>query len=518
VVTVGVLAAFYLRWTPLAPDLAAQVARANVVRQVGSSSWWTGWFGGLSLPSYSVLVPSSMAVLGVRATGLLATGLGAIGSARLVRDCRRPRAGAFAFAVSGMADLVDGRITFVVGVCGAVWSLVALQSRRTALCVVLSAAAYFGSPLAALFLGIVLVAIAGVDRSRRRSSAIAAGTLLVIGGAMAVLFPGTGTMPFAWLSAVPAALGCVVVIAVCTQPVVRVSASLVLASFPLFMIIPGAIGSNATRLVWIGAAPVVLACAPLSRRWLVPAVVLLAVWPAADTVGQLRSGSGPSTHARYYTQLSAELAAQRGRLGAAAVGERVEVVDTSNHWASVYLSDQSLARGWDRQADRQNNPIFYEPGLLTASSYRQWLDQLAVGWVALPSASLDYASVAEAKLVRSGLSYLTAVWSDADWTLYRMSDPSPLAVGAVVRSVTPASVVFTSAGPGVVRLRLRWSDYLTVVDPATNQSVPACVLDAAGWTNVYLPGAATVALTSNFAVSTRLQREDPDCVRDVSTP
>ena len=98
----------YLRWTPLAPDLAAQVARADVTRKVGNSSWWTGWFGGLSMPTYSVLVPAWMGTIGVRATGVVATVVGAAGCRSLVRDALRPRASAWAFAVSGAGKLDFG--------------------------------------------------------------------------------------------------------------------------------------------------------------------------------------------------------------------------------------------------------------------------------------------------------------------------------------------------------------------------------------------------------------------------
>ena len=115
----------------------------------------------------------------------------------------------------------------------------------------------------------------------------------------------------------------------------------------------------------------------------------------------LRSSSGASAQAAYYQPLQAELESELRAAGPAAVGQRVEVVDTANHWGSAYLSTLSLARGWDRQADHAYNPIFYDDGALTAASYRHWLDSLAVGWVALPAAPLDYASVAEGRLIRA---------------------------------------------------------------------------------------------------------------------
>ena len=75
VLAVAGLAIAYLRWAPPVPDLAAQVARTQVIRTAGVGSWWTGWFGGLTLPNYSVLVPFGMAIFGVRVIGLVAVAL-----------------------------------------------------------------------------------------------------------------------------------------------------------------------------------------------------------------------------------------------------------------------------------------------------------------------------------------------------------------------------------------------------------------------------------------------------------
>ena len=48
-----------------------------------------------------------------------------------------------------------------------------------------------------------------------------------------------------------------------------------------------------------------------------------------------------------------------------------------------------IARGWERQLDRKLNPLFYEDenGGLDPEAYRHWLDDLAVGFVAVPDAS-----------------------------------------------------------------------------------------------------------------------------------
>ena len=55
--------ALYLLAPPRVPDLAAQVARTELVHRVGLTVWWQGWFGGLHLPTYSALSPMVMSVL-----------------------------------------------------------------------------------------------------------------------------------------------------------------------------------------------------------------------------------------------------------------------------------------------------------------------------------------------------------------------------------------------------------------------------------------------------------------------
>ena len=79
----------------------------------------------------------------------------------------------------------------------------------------LAIGAYLASPLAGLFLGLILVVVALVDPTRRRCAGPGAAALLLIGAGMAALFPGTGTMPFRWVDAIPAALSVLAVGILC---------------------------------------------------------------------------------------------------------------------------------------------------------------------------------------------------------------------------------------------------------------------------------------------------------------
>jgi hypothetical protein len=147
--------------------------------------------------------------------------------------------------------------------------------------------------------------------------------------------------------------------------------------------------------------------------------------------------------------------------------ERIEVVDPSSHGADLYLAGKlPLARGWERQIDYAENRLFYS-GTLSASSYRTWLDRLAVGWVAVPKAPLDFGSQAEGRLIAAGLPYLSQVWHGADWTIYRVCQPVPIASGAAtVRAYQPARIVLTAQRAGTVLLHARFSASLHLFDSA----------------------------------------------------
>jgi hypothetical protein len=494
-----VLCAVYLVWTPDAPDLAAQLARADLVDRAGNLSWWTGWFGGLTLPSYSLITPQVMAWLGVALTGALATVGGCCGAAFLMQDAVRPRAGTAVFAVFGVADLVAGRITFTVGLAFAVWSLVALRAQRRLASAGSAVLAYFSSPLAGLFLGIVLLALVVADRSRRMQAGCDAALLVLCAVSMAVLFPGAGTMGFRLTDVIPPGAGFLAVAVCCRQPVVRTAGWLALAALPVFMIVPGAVGSNIARLAWVCAVPVLVGCGQVGTRVLTVLALALSVWPASDVAMQVRWFPGASTHAGYYAPLTRVLQAAQRDAGAVARGERLELLDPIDHSGSYYLGwSFSLARGWDRQVDRADNPIFYDDGALTPDSYAAWLRDRAVGWVAVPVTRLDYGSRAEADLINAGVPGLQLVWRSADWRLYRVRNPTPLASGADVLAVGPGSVTVRTAVAGSATLRVRWTPYLEVVDARTGDAGGACLGRAGEWVRLQLPRPGDYRVVNRF--------------------
>jgi hypothetical protein len=174
----------------------------------------------------------------------------------------------------------------------------------------------------------------------------------------------------------------------------------------------------------------------------------------------------PSTEAAYYAPLVDRLAGERGPM-------RIEVPFTRRHWEAEHLAEHvPLARGWQRQLDRERNPLFYdEDEPLTAARYTEWLHENAISFVALPDAALDESAEAEAELVRAGLPALQPVWRDEHWTLYRVRGAEPLGVTSMgadrftVRAQRPGQEIVA---------RVRFSPHWAVVTGA------GCVSEAPG--------------------------------------
>jgi hypothetical protein len=130
----------------------------------------------------------------------------------------------------------------------------------------------------------------------------------------------------------------------------------------------------------------------------------------------------PSTRSTFFGPLDRALR----RAAAGGPAGRVEVVPTRSHWEAVYVaSAMPLARGWERQVDTKDNPLFYQaPARLNPVTYRGWLVDNEVRFVALTDAPLDFAGVAEARMVAAGVPGLQPVWRSPDWRLYRVAGSS----------------------------------------------------------------------------------------------
>ncbi|WP_431925776.1 hypothetical protein [Micromonospora wenchangensis] len=485
---------------------------------------------------------------------LALVGSAAAFAALLVRTrVPRPLLGSLVGVLTITGNLVSGRVTYALGVAFGLAALLALTLPadrrgptregglsgrggaggpgrrwtpggswgRPVLAVAGAALASASSPVAGLFVGLVGVALLVTRRwADGLLLGVAAAVPLAVTG---LLFGEGGWMNISGTDTLRSVTVSLLVAALVAYRPVRVGALLSAGGVLAAALVHTPVGLNATRLVTMFALPV-LAAAARPPAWLttrlprraapgsggatrpVPpvsppvgtgavalAVLLAAVcwWLPPVVAADVRSADDPTADRGYFAPLAAELG-RRGLTG------RVEVPPTRNYWEAAQLGEVPLARGWLRQVDIGRNPLFFTtvPGAggtgvpLTADSYRAWLDEYAVQYVAVADAPLSWVGRAEAELVGAGLPYLTEVWSDRHWRLYAVTDPTPLvaAPGVLVRQ-DGARLTFRTTAAGQVPVRVRHSPWLTVSPDAT-------VTPDGPWTLVTVPHAGTWTLHS----------------------
>ena len=191
---------------------------------------------------------------------------------------------------------------------------------------------------------------------------------------------------------------------------------------------------------------------------------------------------------------------------------RVEIPLTRGHWETVSVAAAiPLARGWERQLDRHRDRLFYGPRL-DPTAYRRWLAANAVSEVALPDAPMDPAGRAEAELVARRPAFLRPVWHDAHWRLFRVRGATPVASPGARARLAPDGVAVTTARPGRVLLRLRWTPYWRLAGGE------GCVVPRRGWTGprrARTPAATSSPRGSPWPASCGAARSAPGRRRDL---
>jgi hypothetical protein len=487
VVGVGLAAALCAVWLLLPPtgsDLSAQVAHADFASKYLWHPVNLQWFGGTSWLGYSILVPPLMAAIGVQAVGVLATVASSGLLGLLMTRCRvlRPRAGAAVGALCLVGNLVVGRLTFAVGLTMALATVVAFTLSHRVRWVVLAVGpvlTWAASPLAALFLGLAITAFVLWQRGGREGIVVIASTTLALGASF--FFGQGGYMPAPVVRGILGLIACIVVAMTAGHKLVRIGALVAAAGVVLAFTLQSQVGMNAIRLPAIFAAPILVATSRLRVRVLAPAVALtVAVVPPLQPDDVTAIGSA-SNDAAYYTEVVDELETLP-------LSGRVEIPPTLQRWESVYVAESiPLARGWMTQLDASYDSLFFDDGL-NANSYYRWLRQNAVQYVAVPDAQLAQAGESERELIDTGLPYLRPMWSGLHWTVYGVDDPTSTVAGAQLVSQDAVSVTFRTDRAADVRVRIRWSRWLTLSGP------DGCLLRSGDWTGVHVeqPGLYTI--------------------------
>lgn len=524
-------------------DLAAQDAWSEFVGRHPDSAYNLAWYGGMHPVSYSVVSPYLMSVLGVRTTMMIAGTLSAgLLTMILIRSrvVRNPLWASLAGLFGLLGNAASGRVTFGLGMMfglGAVAAVFCWPYRwryerwAKGLCAApLAALSTMASPVSGLFVGLVAVAL---FLQKRRPGAWSLGLApAAVVALSAVLFPFSGTQPMAFGSAVLPILyaGLVYVFVPRTWTTVRITAAVYGLSVLLVWLISSQIGSNITRLAMLFAGAALVAALPFTvartRKWyaLVVTIVGFAVWIGFKSADDVIHTQPTASWARELAPLLNELQEVGAEKG------RVEAVPARSHReASALAPYVNLARGWTRQADMERNPLFYDD-TLNSANYHEWLKRWAVHYVVLPKGEPDGdGGKRERELLQRGLPYLKQVWGDANWQLFEVLDPTPLAEpDAVVQSAEQDEWTIDVKQPGRVLVRMPYSPWLSLVDaegkkleppqeteaskngpegtPKTFDNVNGCLTEteetAEGdkWTVLIAPEAGTYRLASPYGL------------------
>nr|WTA00429.1 MFS transporter [Streptomyces sp. NBC_00857] len=488
--TTAVAAVVHVVWFVLfansGGDIAAQDAWAEFVGRHPDSAYNLAWYGGMHPVSYSVVSPYLMSVLGVRTTMMLGGTASAALTALIlvrVRTVRNPVACSLAGVFAFLCNALSGRVTFGLGMMFALGAVAAVfcwpyrwRTKRWAKAVAaapLAALATAASPVAGLFLGVVAAAL---FLNKRRPGAYALGLAPAAVVALSSwLFPFSGTQPLSVGGASLPFLYALFVFVLVPKDwrTVRVAAAVYGVGVLLTYVIDSQIGSNVSRFAMIIAGVVLLAAlpytAPRTRRWyaLVVAFAGLNFWIGFKGVDDMVRTAPTASWARELAPLVHQLQRANAEKG------RVEVVPASSHReASALAPYVNLARGWNRQADIERNPLFYDD-TLTSESYRGWLDRWAVHYVVLPKGRPDSGAGLETELVQKGQPYLKRLWGDANWQLFAVKDPRPLAdPPATVDRAGAGELTIHVKTAGRVLIRIPYSPWLGLVDEEGKSVVP----------------------------------------------
>ena len=455
---------------PPGVDLAAHVYQRGFFLQHGFSFWNNFWYGGhYTFVGYSLLYYPLAALAGFVPLAVLAAAGTAGGFALLVLHTwgERGRLAIWAFAVFWPAVVLGAAFPFELGMAFAVLAAAALHAGRRTAFGTLAALTLLTSPLALIFLAVALTAMAfagRLDRTRILVPLTILAVPLLAELAVTRAFPSAGRFPFPLADYAATmtfcALGLVSTRGVQNARALQAFFAVYTALATISFAVPSSLGSNVDRMRF-AALPLALLVLSL-RDWkplklALPVLALATCWNLTPAVAAVLRSS-PDAESAYWAPA---IGALQQRLSPS---YRVEVVDTTDHWAAAYLpaAGISIVRGWFRQDDFPTNEALYDAADLNAPVYLHWLRSVGAAYVLLPDAAPDYSARAEARLIGSGHSGLRFVERTGHVRIYAVPDPWRIVRGparAAITQMTATTLRLALGAPGRYHLAVRWSPY-----------------------------------------------------------
>jgi hypothetical protein len=480
------LAALLIWLGPPGNDLAAHVYQRTVFLHDGFQLWNNFWYGGrYSFVTYSVLYYPLAGILGIKVLAVASIATAALAFAVVVGRQWGPLArwSSRTFGVVWAGLVISAAFPFALGIALGllcIWALQAGKRWRFGILAVLTAAA---SPLAFLLLAIFLAGIGLGMRERGRR--LLEPTLIIgaIGASQFLLaraFSDGGHYPFSVfeLSAVLlfCGLGAALTWHVETARTIRWFFVAYAATCGFAFAVASPLGENIARVRFAALPIAVLVLSLRSWRplWVAAiALVLAGSWNLSPHAWSFSRATGEPTAHEAYWQPAVNYLRQHNT-----PSYRVEAVDTSGHWAAVYLPRAGipLTRGWFRQDDFPQNEVLYNR--LDGPTYLRWLRRLGVRYVVLTDAPTDYSAKEEARVIRSGRSGLVRVLRTEHITIFAVPHPRPLLTGsapAEVFTLAQTYMLLRVDAPGRYRLAVRYSPYWRIAGACVSRGTDGMV-------------------------------------------
>jgi hypothetical protein len=480
------LAALLIWLGPPGNDLAAHVYQRTVFLHDGFQLWNNFWYGGrYSFVTYSVLYYPLAGVLGIKPLAVASIATAALAFAVVVGRQWGPLArwSSRTFGVVWAGLVISAAFPFALGIALgllSIWALQAGKRWRFGILAVLTAAA---SPLAFLLLAVFLAGI-GLGMQERGRRLLAPALIITAVGAIEFLlaraFSDGGHYPFSVFELGAVLLFCGLGMALTwhveTAQTIRWFFVAYAVTCGVAFAVASPLGENIARVRFAALPIAVLVLSLRSWRplWVAAlALVLAGSWNLSPHAWSFsRASVEPSAHEAYWQPAVNYL---RQHL---TPSYRVEAVDTSGHWAAVYLPRAGipLTRGWFRQDDFPQNEVLYNQ--LDGPTYLHWLRRLGVRYVVLTDAPTDYSAKEEARVIRSGRSGLVRVLHTEHISIFAVPRPRPLLTGsapAEVFSLKQTYVLLRVDAPGRYRLAVRYSPYWRVAGACVSRGTDGMV-------------------------------------------
>jgi hypothetical protein len=466
----GALSALLVWMGPPGSDFSAHVYQRTLFLEHGFAFWNNFWYAGrYSFVTYSLIYYPLAAFLGIRllAVATVATAALAFAVVVLRQWGWSARWSSRTFAIVWAGIVLSAAFPFALGAALALLAIWAVQTRRLWRFAALAVLTLAASPVAFLLLALVLAGIA-IGRRTERRTLLGAGFAIVTLGLLELcvwrIFHTEGRYPFSATELAGALVFCAFGVVLSWR---IEGARAVRFVFPVYALacilafaIPSEVGDNVLRVRYVAVPVAVLLLALREWRPRLLAVVALGlavswnVTPLADSYS--KSSGDPAASASFWAPTVAYL---RGHLSPS---YRVEAVDTVGHWDAFYLPRAGipLARGWFRQDDFPQNAILY--GHLGPRAYLAWLRGLGVRYVVLPHAPPDYSARAEARLLESGRSQLSVVFSDRSVVIFEVPSPHRIVTGpgpGRVVALRESGLTLRLERPGRYRVAVRYTPY-----------------------------------------------------------